>query len=77
MIAFFSGDFQLETTFERMGKGTLKIDHGKEEYLFYNWFDFGRNRMTRWKDIRPNMSMKQGKIGKNNSYALRNVGNFS
>ena len=23
------------------------------------------------------MSMKQGKIGKNNSHALRNVGNFS
>ena len=35
MIAFFSGDFQLETTFERMGNRTLKIDHEKEEYLFY------------------------------------------
>jgi hypothetical protein len=35
-IAFFSDDFQFETTYERMGKGTFKINHEKEEYLFYN-----------------------------------------
>ena len=40
-IALFNGDFQLETTFERMGKGTLKVYHRKEEYLLYIRLAFG------------------------------------
>ena len=32
----FDGTFQLETTFERTGAGTHKIDHAKEQDLFYN-----------------------------------------
>ena len=45
-----------------MGKRILKIDHEKEEYLFYDLLDFGSNRMTGQKDIRPNMGTKRGKI---------------
>jgi len=37
MIAIFSDDFQLETTFEWIGIGTRKIEHTKEQYLLYNW----------------------------------------
>jgi hypothetical protein len=40
-IAFFGGGFQLETTFERTGIGALKIDHAKEQNLFYNLLTFG------------------------------------
>jgi hypothetical protein len=29
--------FKVETTFERMGKGILEIDHEKEEYLLNSW----------------------------------------
>ena len=35
------GNFQLETTFERIGTGMHKVDHTKEQNLFYNRLDFG------------------------------------